>query len=117
MHELRKECKKLRYLLEGFQRLFDPVARERAVLELKALQTATGEIQDLHVHLGLLTQLAESAQDADDGNAVPQAVLHRLALRLRALEHTQLALVNTALARFGSRRVQRIFDRLQEIPA
>lgn len=117
MHELRKECKRLRYLLEGFQRLFEPVARERAVQELKTLQTATGEIQDLHVHLGLLTQLATAAQDADDEDEVPQALLQRLALRLRSLEQAQLALVNTALARFGSRRVQRIFDRLQEIPA
>lgn len=117
MHELRKECKKLRYLLEGFQTLCVPLARERAVLELKTLQSATGEIQDLHVHLGLLTQLAETAQDGDDGDAVPPALLPQLAARLRTLEQAQLALVNTALARFGSRRVQRIFDRLQEVPA
>ena len=117
MHELRKECKKLRYLLEGFQCLFDPEVRDRAVLELKTLQTATGEIQDLHVHLGLLTQLAQAAPDRDDEPAAVAGLLQRLHGRLRTLEVAQLARVTTALARFGSRRVQRIFDRLQEKPA
>ena len=114
MHELRKECKKLRYLLEGFQSLFEPAARERAVLELKTLQSATGEIQDLHVHLGLLTQLAQTVRDGDDEPAALDALLQQLRARLRTLEQAQLARVTTALARFGSRRVQRIFDRLQE---
>jgi len=41
-------------------------------------------------------------------------LLQQLRARLRTLEQAQLARVTTALARFGSRRVQRIFDRLQE---
>jgi len=115
MHELRKECKKLRYLLEGFQSLFAPAARARAVLELKNLQSATGEIQDLHVHLGLLTELAQTARDDDDEpTTASDRLLQRLHARLRTLEQAQLARVTTALARFGSRQVQRIFDRLQE---
>ncbi len=38
LHELRKRCKELRYLLEFFASLYDPADHWRAVRDLKALQ-------------------------------------------------------------------------------
>jgi CHAD domain-containing protein len=49
LHELRKRCKELRYLLEFFGSLYDPGEQWRAVRELKALQDCLGEFQDTQV--------------------------------------------------------------------
>jgi CHAD domain-containing protein len=49
LHELRKRCKELRYLLELFGSLYDPGEQWQAVRELKALQDCLGEFQDTQV--------------------------------------------------------------------
>ena len=49
LHDLRKRCKELRYLLEVFASLHDPSEQWRAVNELKALQDCLGEFQDTEV--------------------------------------------------------------------
>ena len=49
LHDLRKRCKELRYLLEFFGSLYDPGEHWRAVRELKALQDCLGEFQDTQV--------------------------------------------------------------------
>jgi CHAD domain-containing protein len=49
LHELRKTCKDLRYLLELFGSLYDPAQRWQALRELKALQDCLGEFQDAEV--------------------------------------------------------------------
>jgi CHAD domain-containing protein len=49
LHELRKRCKELRYLLELFGSLYDPGELWQAVRELKALQDCLGEFQDMQV--------------------------------------------------------------------
>ena len=49
LHDLRKLCKELRYLLEVFASLHDPADQWRAVNELKALQDCLGEFQDTEV--------------------------------------------------------------------
>lgn len=61
LHELRIECKKLRYLLEFFRSLF-PAAEIAAVLaHLKHLQELLGEMNDLEVQKERLLQLASFA--------------------------------------------------------
>ncbi len=49
LHELRKRCKELRYMLELFGSLHDPARRWQAVRELKALQDCLGEFQDAQI--------------------------------------------------------------------
>jgi CHAD domain-containing protein len=49
LHELRKTCKKLRYLLEFFQHLFPRGMVAGLVDSLKLLQNNLGEFQDLEV--------------------------------------------------------------------
>jgi CHAD domain-containing protein len=49
LHELRKLCKELRYLVEMFGSLHDPARRWQAVQELKALQDCLGAFQDAEV--------------------------------------------------------------------
>ncbi|BBL72761.1 CHAD domain-containing protein [Methylogaea oryzae] len=58
LHELRKTCKKLRYLLEFFQALYPPRRLQRLVGILKALQEELGAYQDSQVQVAALLELA-----------------------------------------------------------
>ncbi|HEY2506512.1 MAG TPA: CHAD domain-containing protein [Streptosporangiaceae bacterium] len=49
LHDLRKRCKELRYLVEMFGSLHDPAQHWQAVRELKTLQDCLGEFQDTEV--------------------------------------------------------------------
>jgi len=72
LHELRKRCKELRYLLEIFASLHDPAEQWQAVNELKALQDCLGEFQDTEVQQAELRDFA--AQMMADRSA-PAATL------------------------------------------
>ena len=64
LHELRKDAKKLRYLLECFGGLYDPRPRKAFVKRLKALQENLGELQDAAVHVEWLAQVAATLPHA-----------------------------------------------------
>ena len=49
LHDLRKRCKELRYLLEFFASLHDPAIHRQAVRDLKGLQDCLGTYQDCQV--------------------------------------------------------------------
>jgi CHAD domain-containing protein len=72
LHELRKRCKELRYLLEMFGSLYDPGEQWRAVRELKALQDCLGEFQDTQVQHEELRAFADQMMAE---NAAPAATL------------------------------------------
>jgi CHAD domain-containing protein len=60
LHDLRKRCKELRYLLEIFGSLYEPAEHWQAVRELKDLQNCLGEFQDCEVqHAEIRTFAAE----------------------------------------------------------
>ena len=59
VHELRKDAKKLRYLLECFGGLLPSSERKAFVKRLKALQDNLGEHQDAEVHVAQLRQTAD----------------------------------------------------------
>jgi CHAD domain-containing protein len=50
IHELRKSCKKLRYLMEFFQDLYPAGNIQALIKAIKALLDNLGEFQDLEVH-------------------------------------------------------------------
>lgn len=58
LHELRKTCKKLRYLLEFFQSLYSRDKISTLIKALKELQENLGEFQDLEVHAQALRAIA-----------------------------------------------------------
>lgn len=64
LHELRKSCKKLRYLLEFFQSLYPRDKISPLIKALKELQENLGEFQDLEVHAQALRAFA-TAPDAE----------------------------------------------------
>ncbi len=66
VHDLRKDAKKLRYLLECFGSLFPPELLETAVRQLRALQDNLGEHQDADVQAAALRAIAADLEgDAD----------------------------------------------------
>ncbi|HTW00583.1 MAG TPA: CHAD domain-containing protein [Streptosporangiaceae bacterium] len=72
LHDLRKRCKELRYLLEFFGSLYDPGDHWRAVRELKALQDCLGEFQDAQVQR---EEIGEFAAQMMDQRSAPAATL------------------------------------------
>lgn len=88
LHDLRKLCKELRYLLEVFASLHDPADQWRAVNELKALQDCLGEFQDTEVQQTELRSfarkmIAEASAPAETVLAMGE-IAAGLALRQRA---------------------------------
>jgi CHAD domain-containing protein len=72
LHDLRKRCKELRYLLEFFGSLYDPGEHWQAVRELKALQDCLGEFQDTQVQQEEIRAFAAQMMEA---RAAPAATL------------------------------------------
>jgi CHAD domain-containing protein len=67
LHDLRKTCKKLRYLLEFFQSLYSATKIKMLIKALKGLQECLGEFQDLAVQEQALKQFsAEMVNDVPD---------------------------------------------------
>ena len=60
LHDLRKRAKELRYLLEFFAPLHDPVAYRKVVGELKSLQDCLGDFQDSQVQREEIHALADA---------------------------------------------------------
>ena len=60
LHDLRKRTKGLRYLLEFFAPLHDPVAYRKVVGDLKSLQDCLGDFQDSQVQREEIHTLADA---------------------------------------------------------
>jgi CHAD domain-containing protein len=72
LHELRKDAKRLRYLLECFGGLLPAARRKPFVQRLKALQDNLGEHQDTEIHTA---QLKAMSQELQGGAGVTTATL------------------------------------------
>jgi CHAD domain-containing protein len=93
LHELRKQGKELRYLLEFFQSLYPAAVVKPMVTSLKGLQDVLGRFQDREVQAGLLRSLGDEVATLDGGAAALMA-MGLLVQRLgeeQALARTQFA--------------------------
>jgi CHAD domain-containing protein len=106
-HELRKQGKELRYLLELFGApLFDPAIVSPMVRALRGLQDTLGRHQDREVQVATLRRLAGEVASLPDG---PNAVLAMGALveRLHSEEVAARAEFSERFARFSSKRTRK----------
>lgn len=78
LHELRKDAKRLRYLLECFGGLLPATVRKPFVQRLKALQDNLGEHQDTEVHSAYLKALSLELQDRPEVTAETLLAMGRL---------------------------------------
>ncbi|MHB1400541.1 MAG: CHAD domain-containing protein [Trichloromonadaceae bacterium] len=113
LHELRKTCKKLRYLLEFFQELYSPKAMGRLIRALKGLQDNLGEFQDLQVHSEAL--LGFSRQMVEEGEVPPQTLLAlgMLVETLRARQQRARKEFNERFAGFASAENRRLLSDIE----
>ena len=74
LHELRKQGKELRYLLEFFASLYPPEVVRPMVKTLKALQDTLGRFQDAEVQAAMLHTYRESVGSRERGAAALMAM-------------------------------------------
>ena len=89
MHELRKECKKLRYLIEFFRNIYPDKPLKGIIRTLKDLLDDLGEYQDKEVQADRLRTFAAEF-DREDPNSL-RSVMAVGALVADLLRHQQQA--------------------------
>jgi CHAD domain-containing protein len=74
VHELRKTCKKLRYLIEFFQSLYPAKEVRELINALKGLQDNLGDHNDYHVHMQILEGFTKHSSDEAAVNACKKMI-------------------------------------------
>ena len=87
LHELRKRCKELRYLLEFFASLHDPAIHRQAVRELKGLQDCLGTYQDCQVQQHEIRMFATQMMQEHRVPVTALLAMGELAGQIAAREH------------------------------
>jgi CHAD domain-containing protein len=87
LHELRKRCKELRYLLEFFASLHDPAIHRRAVRDLKGLQDCLGTYQDCQVQQHEIRMFATQMMQEQEVPVTALLAMGELAGQIAAREH------------------------------
>jgi CHAD domain-containing protein len=98
VHDLRKDAKQLRYLLECFGSLLPDRPRDRFVKRLKAFQDNLGEHQDAEVHVAVIREIAEELHAA---GAVADTLL-ALGQLMERLEQIRVAARREFAERFAA---------------
>ncbi|MES9961986.1 MAG: CHAD domain-containing protein [Candidatus Sedimenticola sp. 20ELBAFRAG] len=99
LHELRKDCKKLRYLLEFFQSLYPQKRVKPLIKSLKSLLDNLGEFQDLEVQADKLRTFAHQMIQEGD---VPADTLLAMGMLVEDLLSMQQQARAVFAARFGA---------------
>lgn len=113
LHDLRKDAKRLRYLLECFGSLFPAVDVATAVKPLKALQDTLGTFQDTEVQAHALAAMAEQLVD----RGAPAATLLAMGAVIENVHRRGEAARHEFASRFGgfdSHGVNGAYERLSE---
>lgn len=107
VHELRIECKKLRYLLELFAELFPKKELKQLVKELKGLQDNLGRFNDFSVQQEFLQHFAQ-------GTRAPEqlASIHGLAAVLHNKQRYERSLVVDSIGGFIQGSIDQEFQQL-----
>ncbi len=112
LHDLRKECKKLRYLMEFFQHLYPNIKISRLIRALKELLDNLGNFQDLEVQAD---QLREYARQMVEERETPHDTLLAMGMLVDGLLRRQQQAhleFSERFASFSRPRNQRMFRTL-----
>lgn len=113
LHDIRKDGKKLRYLLQFFDQLYPPATVKPLAKTLRTLQNILGEFQDYHVQSVALRGFADEM--ADKNKAPPQTImamglLIEILARMQADSRTQF---DDAFAAFSGPATEKRFRSLR----
>jgi CHAD domain-containing protein len=100
LHELRKTCKKLRYLMEFFQSLYPPEKIKSLIGALKALQENLGDFQDLEVQAQNLKGFSRQMLETHDAPAETLMAMGILVANLTERQHQARAAFSACFAEF-----------------
>jgi CHAD domain-containing protein len=112
LHDLRKDAKKLRYLLECFGSLLPTKPRKVFVQQLKALQDNLGAHQDAEVHVAQLRSLAD---DLHGRTTTDAGVLLAMGQLTEVLEQRRIAERADFAERFAAYDTDRTERALEEL--
>jgi len=112
LHELRKSCKKLRYLMEFFQSLYPGKGMRAAIGELKQLQENLGDFQDIDVQIDALKHFALEMRRRGEYSAGTGAAMDALLAELEGEVHRVRAEFESRFEQFASKDNHARFKRL-----
>ena len=112
LHDLRKRCKELRYLLEFFASLHDPAIHQQAVRDLKGLQDCLGEYQDCQVQQHEIRMFAAQMMTEPDVPATALLAMGELASKIARRERRARREFAAQFADFASPASQHPFRAL-----
>jgi CHAD domain-containing protein len=115
-HEVRKSCKKLRYLIEFFESIYPTKEIRDLIKSLKLLQENLGDFQDLAVQA---CAMQDFARRMTEESKVPPAALMAMGILVEGLLARQQRAKEefaTRFRRFNSNKNQRLFAALFSIP-
>ncbi len=118
VHELRIECKKLRYLLELFSSLFPPKEIKTITRQLKGLQNTLGLFNDYCVQQESLAEYLETAAGIDSKTSAALGGLithlHKSQIEVRSQVSEKFLQFNDADMK---QRFKRVFPKLRKVEA
>jgi CHAD domain-containing protein len=118
LHNLRKRCKELRYILEFFAPLHDPVIYKKVIGDLKQLQDCLGEFQDSQVQREEIHALADAMLAERAAPAATLLAMGEIAANLSLSQAEARAEFAQRFARFagpaGQQRFSALLDRSAE---
>lgn len=112
LHELRKLCKRLRYLLEFFQPLYPGDDIGAFIKALKGLQENLGNFQDYEVQADTLSRMSQRMSEADAAPAQTYLALGVLIQRLHDRTHEARREFAGRFARFDTAETRARFDHM-----
>ena len=107
LHDLRKSCKRLRYLLEFFRGIHPAKPVERTIARLKRLQENLGAYQDVQVQREVLEAFREHARASLDAAAV--GAIDEQCAALAGRERKTRAEFAATFASYDSKRAHKSF--------
>jgi CHAD domain-containing protein len=119
LHDLRKRAKELRYLLEFFAPLHDPLVYRKVVGDLKQLQDCLGEFQDSQVQREEIRALAEAMLAERAAPAATLLGMGEIAANLAISQGEAREDFSMRFARFagpaGQQRMRTLLDEPDEV--
>lgn len=112
LHELRKDAKRLRYLLDSFGDLGGPKRRRRITRHLKQLQDNLGEHQDTQIQADELREVVTSLAGHEPVAAATTAAVEELARGLESRQQAARAEFDERFAAYDQPGPQRELDKL-----
>jgi CHAD domain-containing protein len=101
LHTLRKRCKELRYVLEFFRSLHDPLLYAAVLADLKRLQDCLGEFQDSEVQSAEIQSLAAAMLARQAAPASTLLAMGELAAQLGTRQRAARAEFTDRFAHFA----------------